>query len=510
MRPVSVFAKGPGSEIEQLRDDLHGRWRQATRAVMILLSWHGLAPAQIAELLDCHPATVRRWIGRFNAGGAAGLADRPRSGRPRLGGRRLTSRIAALLGRPGPWTLPRIRRYLGWPQVSMRTLYRRVRLVAVWRRPELTAHGDPDHDHVVAGIVARLLELPRRAVVLAEDETHLNLLPHVRASWTLRTARPKVPTPGSNRQVTVFGALEVTTGAWAYRLGKRCAADFIALLEQVLAAFPSAPVIAVICDNDSIHHARAVTAYLDKHPRLELLYGARYSPHDNPVERIWGALKNYVANTAVTWPARLRQIHSFFRNRSPGQMLDTAAPWTSPWLPPGYEQNFWNAVLVLDGVLGGVHFIGAREVRVDDDFPCRLQAVLARWSRRVGLTCRRQREDFAIVGPANLNDVITHRLYSAMKLEAAIYPAVRPQVRDANQEVRAKERRHLLIAELSPLIHAAYDATAQMAMRKKKLLNPPPSSSRIGVGYRAWRWRAAARCWSPHRSCSAVAGWTPR
>jgi len=35
---------------------------------------------------------------------------------------------------------------------------------------------------------------------------------------------------------------------------------------------------------------------------------------------------------------------------------------------------------------------------------------------------------------------------------------------------------HLLIAELSPLIHAAYDATAQMAMRRKKLLNPPPSS----------------------------------
>jgi hypothetical protein len=75
---------------------------------------------------------------------------------------------------------------------------------------------------VVAGIVARLLELPRRAVVLAEDETHLNLLPHVRASWTPRGTR--------------------------------------------------------------IHHARTVTAYLKKHPRLELLYGARYSPHDNPVE----------------------------------------------------------------------------------------------------------------------------------------------------------------------------------------------------------------------------------
>ena len=82
---------------------------------------------------------------------------------------------------------------------------------------------------------------------------------------------------------------------------------------------------------------------------MELLYGARYSPHDNPAERIWGALKNYVANTAVSWPGRLRQIHAFFRARSPDEMLATAAPWTSPWLPPGYEQNFWNGALAADG-----------------------------------------------------------------------------------------------------------------------------------------------------------------
>ena len=286
MRPVCVLAKGPGSEIEQLRACLRGRWRQAARAVMVQLSLQGLSAAQIAVLLECHPATVRRWIGRFNTEGMAGLADRPRCGRPPLGGTRLAGRIAALLGQPGRWTLPRIWRYLGRPQVSMRTLYRRVRLVAIWRRPKLTARGDPDHDHVLAGIVARLLELPRRAVVLAEDETHLNLLPHVRASWTPRGARPKVPTPGKNRQVTVLGAIEVTTGRWVYRLGRRRAADFIALLGMLTEAFPLAPAIVVICDNDSIHHARAVTAYLDKHPRMELLYGARYSPHDNPVERV--------------------------------------------------------------------------------------------------------------------------------------------------------------------------------------------------------------------------------
>lgn len=141
MRPVSVFAKGPGCEIEQVRGDLYGRWRQATRAVRVPLSLHGLPPAQIAVLLDCHPATVRRWIGRLNSAGLAGLADRPRCGRPRLGGRQLTRRIAALLARPGLWTLPRIRRYLGWPQVSMRTVgslsgirsWRAVGVLPCWR-----------------------------------------------------------------------------------------------------------------------------------------------------------------------------------------------------------------------------------------------------------------------------------------------------------------------------------------------------------------------------------------
>jgi hypothetical protein len=86
----------------------------------------------------------------------------------------------------------------------------------------------------------------------------------------------------------VYGAIEVTTGAWACLLGRRCAADFIALPGMLDQAYPRASAIVVICDNDSIHHARKVTAHLKEHPRLELLYDARYSPRDNPVERIWG------------------------------------------------------------------------------------------------------------------------------------------------------------------------------------------------------------------------------
>ena len=98
----------------------------------------------------------------------------------------------------------------------------------------------------------------------------------------------------------MLGAIEVTTGRWVYRLGRRRAAGFIALLQMLTQAFPRAPMIVVICDNDSIHHARAVTSTWQPSPAEAALRRPPDSPHDNPVERVWAGLRNYVANTAVT------------------------------------------------------------------------------------------------------------------------------------------------------------------------------------------------------------------
>jgi transposase len=44
---------------------------------------------------------------------------------------------------------------------------------------------------------------------------------------------------------------------------------------------------------------------------MRVLHGARYSPHDNPVERIWATLKAWPANTpTLTIQGRLRQVHT--------------------------------------------------------------------------------------------------------------------------------------------------------------------------------------------------------
>jgi transposase len=184
----------PAGRLCDLLALLQGPHRIAYRLVMILLSHHGLPAATIAGLLGCDPATVRRWIHRYNTYGTDGLGDRPRAGRPRRGSARLGQRIRRLLAQPQAWTIGRLWAQLGRPAISQRTLRRRVRQVACWRRPRLVAKGDPDRDQVLAELHQQLRDLPDGAVVLAEDETHVNLLPWVRATWIPHGTRQQVMT----------------------------------------------------------------------------------------------------------------------------------------------------------------------------------------------------------------------------------------------------------------------------------------------------------------------------
>jgi transposase len=313
--------------------------------LMIVLSARGWSAAAIAELLGYDPVTVRRWVRRFDQQGMSGLADRPRPGRPRLGSRRLGQRICRLLARPRAWTIPLLHLYLGRPAMSLRTLRRRVREVARWRRPRLVAKGAPDAEQVTAEVQAAIAALPEGAVVLAEDETHIGLLPWVRSTWIVRGSRQPVITPGTNRRRSIFGAVDLSSGRWFYQVARRAvSASFTAFCAQILAGYPDAPVVAIVLDNVIIHRSKAVQAYLATQPRLRLLYGARYSPHHNPVERIWGALKTYLADSPTrTMAGRVRQVHAFFRHRTCDQLLHTAAPYNSPWLPDDYRQHFRQA-----------------------------------------------------------------------------------------------------------------------------------------------------------------------
>ena len=92
--------------------------RLVARARIVLLAADGWASRAIAHEVGCARGVVSRWRMRFAEGRLAGLADAPRSGKPRTYGEDADRRILASLDRPPPagfarWTAPLLAQELG-------------------------------------------------------------------------------------------------------------------------------------------------------------------------------------------------------------------------------------------------------------------------------------------------------------------------------------------------------------------------------------------------------------
>ena len=92
------------------------RWVE--RARVVLLAATGMGSRAIGRELGCARGVVSKWRVRFAQDRVAGLADEPRSGKPRTYGEVTDRRILALLDRPPPegfarWTAPLLAKGLG-------------------------------------------------------------------------------------------------------------------------------------------------------------------------------------------------------------------------------------------------------------------------------------------------------------------------------------------------------------------------------------------------------------
>jgi hypothetical protein len=64
-------------------------------------------------------------------------------------------------------------------------------------------------------------------------------------------------------------AVDLHSGQFLYQVCRKAvSASFTGFCEQLLAAYPTAPVVAVVCDNVIIHHSKIVQAWLASHPRV--------------------------------------------------------------------------------------------------------------------------------------------------------------------------------------------------------------------------------------------------
>ncbi len=112
----------------------------------------------------------------------------------------------------------------------------------------------------------------------------------------MKGPRLRVPTPGTQRTRAFCGALDAATGAGVAVDHDRTRAVHVGtFLPQSAAASPQGP-RSLAMDNVKMHDAKVVRAWWAATPRVRVLWLPTYAAHDaNPVERIWGLMKDAVA-----------------------------------------------------------------------------------------------------------------------------------------------------------------------------------------------------------------------
>lgn len=326
--------------------------RVACRALMVLWRSEGLTTLEIGQRLACHRDTVSLWLQRYLDLGLAGLQDEPRSGRPPSLSAATRQQAEATLERPPPedtqpsacWTLPRLRTFLGGAQPSfcLDTLRRAVHTLGFrWRRPRLWAHKEDSETYQKV----LLVELARQQTTLTHtaqlaatpdalppvhflyaDASDHHLLAVLRSMWMRCGQQVRVATPPRNGHWALFGALNALTGTFTWQAyTKAVSASFLAFLARLLETYPTGELLVVV-DNASYHTSKAVVAWLKQHPRILLLYLPARRPDLNPVERLWGRLKDAVsANRSFAHLLALGQfIAAHFAALTPAQLLAQA------------------------------------------------------------------------------------------------------------------------------------------------------------------------------------------
>jgi transposase len=321
--------------------------RLVERARVVLLAADGWASRAIAREVGCARGVVSRWRMRFAEGRLAGLADAPRSGKPRSYGDDADRRILALLDRPPPagfarWTAPLLAAALG--DVSDQYLWRflRAQRIDLAGRKSWCLSSDPEFAAKAAAIVGLYLAPPENAIVLAVDEKPaIQALERAQGYLKLPNGRA-LHGPAHEYQrhghSTLFTALNVATGQIkAKHTRRRRRVEFLAFMNQVVADYPD-QAIHVVFDHLKTHKPKRA-AWLARHRNVHFHFTPTHASWLNQVE-IWFSIlaRSALKGASVTSVRQLRQaIDAFIAAYNP-----TATPfqWQQTKIhPKGFAQR---------------------------------------------------------------------------------------------------------------------------------------------------------------------------
>ena len=265
--------------------------RAVSRARIVLRAAEGATNRQIAGELGTSEVAVGRWRAKFAAEGLAGLADRPRSGRPRTLDEATVNRVIAKTLEPPPageshWSVRRLAEETGLAPASVHRIWTQHRL-----KPHQTRtfkHSrDPELQAKVIDIVGLYLDPPEGALVLCVDEkTQIQALDRTQPILPLRPGLPEGRTHDYRRHGTtsLYAALEVATGQVLTECHPRHrAAEFLRFLRAIVRAHPEGE-LHIVLDNSSTHSTPEVKRWLARHRRVHFHFTPKGASWMNLVE----------------------------------------------------------------------------------------------------------------------------------------------------------------------------------------------------------------------------------
>lgn len=283
-------------ELTRMSRSRGGRLEDVRRARIVLALASGSAGLrEIARRERCSVNTLSNWRDRFMEGRIPGLFSRHRGRQVQAGSEQIEARIL-------DWTLHR-KPSDGSTQWSCRKLAKaigvnHVRVSRVWAKAGLQPHrrrhymlsDDPAFEAKASEIIGLYLKPPVHAAVFCVDEkTAIQALDRLDPVLPLSPGRAERHGFEYYRHGTMslYAALNTATGEV---LGKTASphtsAEFIGFLEDLLATVEPEKEIHIIADNLSAHKTKAVTAFLQANPRVQIHYTPTYSSWLNQVE-IW-------------------------------------------------------------------------------------------------------------------------------------------------------------------------------------------------------------------------------
>jgi transposase len=270
----------------------------AMRSRIVLAAADGLGNTAIANKLDIHVTSARKWRSRFLADRLDGLLDEPRPGRPRTVSDEQVEAVITRTLETTPtdathWSTRSLADELGMSQSAVSRIWRAFGL-APHKQDSWKLSKDPLFVDKVRDVVGLYLNPPERAMVLCVDEkTQIQALNRTQPVFPMLPGTPARASHDYVRHGTssLYAALNVTTGKVIGALHSRHRAqEFLAFLKTIDANVPADLDVHLVLDNASTHKTPAVQRWLTAHPRFVVHFTPTSSSWLNLVERWFAEL----------------------------------------------------------------------------------------------------------------------------------------------------------------------------------------------------------------------------